>query len=116
MLAFMSKSKRAEAKAVKLRKPQKVNQALGRELILSHTLEPDLAWSLMQVARPDASGGNRYEVRVYSARRASAQGVPVRDYHSLDGHSGLILYHGWFDAKNHGAQLFPGPDNLCMAS
>ena len=110
MLAFLSKSKRDQAKVKRAARPQALAQALGRELIINHAVEPDLAWSLMQVASPSSMGENRFDIRIYSARRASGSGVAVDNYQSLDGHPQLVLYHGWLNIKNNDAKLYLGPE------
>ena len=112
MFEFLSKLKKNQSKTPKRIRPRQVVETIGRELIISHGVEPDLAWSLMQVAKVNPEGNNRYYVRVYSASRASKQGVVVHDYDSLDSHSDLVLYHGWYMDKNHSAKLTMGPDTV----
>ena len=116
MFGFLSKSKRAENRVRKISKPSLVNQAIGRELILTHSLEPDLAWSLMQVAKHSYQDSTRYEVRVFSAKRAADRGVAVTDFNSLDNHPDLVLYHGWYVDKNQNARLIMGPDVISIST
>ncbi len=110
MFEFLSKEKKVEAKIRKMSRPKTVIQVIGRELILAHGVDPDLAWNLMQVAKPAVQNGGRYNVRVYSAPQASKLGVVIHDYESLDNHLDLVLFHGWFTEKQNDSKLMAGAD------
>ncbi len=90
---------------VKLPKPKDILQPIGQSLVVDHHQDPDWVWHLKTVTRP-VPGGTREEFRVFSAGMAAEQGVSIRDYTSLDGHPGLILYHGWLDKKARELEMF----------
>ena len=95
----------AAGKTAKLGKPRDLPQEVGRYLVVDQGLEPDWAWSLRCVVKPRENARNTFDVRVFSAETASQRGVTVRDYASLDEHTDLILFAGWYSKESHQAHL-----------
>jgi hypothetical protein len=91
--------------AQRLRKPQVLPQAVGRELIVQLGKNPDWVWSLKSVVRKSQRGKHRYNVRVFDQAQAAAMGISVLNYSSLDDHPELILFEGWYDRKSWKADI-----------
>ena len=91
--------------AQRLRKPQVLPQAVGRELIVQLGKNPDWVWTLKSVVHKSPRGKRRYDVRVFDQAQAMAMGISVVDYTSLDDHPELILFEGWYDRKSWKARI-----------
>jgi hypothetical protein len=91
--------------AQRLRKPQVLPQAVGRELIVQLGKNPEWVWSLKSVVRKSQRGKHRYNVRVFDQAEAAAMGISVLNYSSLDDHPDLILFKGWYDRKSWKADI-----------
>ena len=91
--------------AQRLRKPQVLPQAVGRELIVQLGKNPDWVWSLKSVVHKSPRGKHRYNVRVFDQAQAAAIGISVVDYTSLDDHPELILFEGWYDRRSWKARI-----------
>jgi hypothetical protein len=91
--------------AQRLRKPQVLPQAVGRELIVQSGKDPEWVWSLKSVVRKGQRGKHRYNVRVFDQTQAAATGISVLNYSSLDEHLELILFEGWYDRKSWKADI-----------
>ena len=91
--------------AQRLRKPQVLPQAVGRELIVQLGKNPDWVWSLKSVMHKSPRGKHRHNVRVFDQAQATAMGISVVDYTSLDDHPELILFEGWYDRKSWKARI-----------
>jgi len=94
-----------EAKVEKLTRPQNLPQAVGRDIIVELGKDPDWVWHLKSVVRPTHEEINRYDVRVFDETQASARGVRVANYNSLNEHPELILFEGWYDRKSWRAHI-----------
>ncbi|MBU1276394.1 MAG: hypothetical protein KJ720_13545 [Proteobacteria bacterium] len=97
-------------------KPRDIHPAVGRELVVTFKEDPDWVWKLKQVQQTNAQGEHIRDYRVYDPTMAAGRGVVVRDYHSLDEHPALILYHGWVNKKNNDAQVLTGSGEQLRAS
>ena len=91
--------------AQRLRKPQVLPQAVGRELIVQLGKNPEWVWSLKSLVRKSPRGKHRYNVRVFNQAQAAAMGISVVNYSSLDDHPELILFEGWYDRKSWKANI-----------
>ena len=89
----------------RLRKPQNLPQAVGRDLIVHLAKDPSWVWTLKSVVHKSRKGKHRYDVRVFDQAQAAAKGVNVMDYTSLDDHPELILFRGWYDRKSWKAHI-----------
>jgi hypothetical protein len=89
----------------RLRKPQNLPQAVGRDLIVHLAKDPGWVWTLKSVVHKSRKGKHRYNVRVFDQAQAAAKGVNVMDYTSLDDHPELILFRGWYDRKSWKAHI-----------
>lgn len=94
-----------KAKVEKLTRPQNLPQAVGRDIIVELGKDPDWVWHLKSVVRPSHEEINRYDVRVFDETQASARGVRVENYNSLNEHPELILFEGWYDRKSWRAHI-----------
>jgi hypothetical protein len=74
-------------------------------LVVTHKEDPNWAWSLKSVMKPDGAGKDVFHIRVFAAAMADAAKVAVKDYTSLDANPELILYEGIFDKRNKKAKL-----------
>ena len=90
--------------AEKLTKPHNLPQAVGRE-ILHLGKDPVWVWHLKSVVCPNHKKKDRYNVRVFDETQASANGVSVENYNSLNRHPELILFEGWYDRRSWKAHI-----------
>jgi len=91
--------------AQRLRKPQVLPQAVGRELIVQLGKNPDWVWTLKSVVHKSPRGKHRYNVRVFDQAQAAGKGITVADYTTLEDHPELILFEGWYDRKSWKARI-----------
>lgn len=84
-------------KTQKLEKPRELPQEVGRHLVVEEGLDPDWAWSLKCVRKPRENSKSAFDIRIFSSDTAGQHGVKIRDYASLDSHTDLIIYAGWYD-------------------
>jgi hypothetical protein len=54
---------------------------------------------------PKEGEKDAFYVRVFSANDASMKKISVKNYHSLDEHPELILFHGWFNKKTQDVEI-----------
>jgi len=103
MFSLFSKKKAegqpVEAPKEKLSRPKDLHHAVGRYLVVSAGQNPDWVWNLKNVLRPSTAGPKKMDFRVFNPRDAAAKRVPIKNWHSLDDHPELILYHGWLDNR-----------------
>ena len=97
--------KRKETKEgeVKLPGPKDIPELAGRHMIVEEKKDPDWVWKLKGVVRP-AGKKKAFYCRVFDAAQAAQAGVKVRDWSSLDEHSDLILWEGYFDKETNMAR------------
>ncbi len=91
-------------KAEKLTKPHNLPQAVGRE-ILRLGKDPVWVWHLKSVVYPNNKKKDRYNVRVFDETQATAKGVNVENYSSLNLYPELILFEGWYDRRSWKAHI-----------
>ena len=94
-----------QVKPVVLRKPEDIPYPVGRDLVVVYKQNPDVVWEFKAVTRRKADNPNRYDFRVFSLDDASSAGVRVQNFDTLDEHSQLILYEGWYDKKTNEAHF-----------
>lgn len=92
-----------------LPKPKDINEFVGRHLVVRLGENPDWVWKLKGVNLPDPSRPKRFQYRVFDADAANARGVVVKNYHGLDQHPDLVLYHGYVDLETKDMEVNPGP-------
>jgi len=90
----------------RLQKPRELPELVGIYLVTRLKEDPDWAWSLRAVIRPQKNPSNHLrDIRIFSPGDAAAKAVAVRDYTSLDQHPDLILFQGWYDKANGTVQI-----------
>ena len=94
-------------KAGKLSKPKDPPQAVGRKLVVELKIDPDEAWELRYVKRPSEANPGILDFRLYDPAQASQAGLFVKDWHSLDDHTDLILYEGHHDRSCTDVSVWP---------
>jgi hypothetical protein len=72
-------------------------------MVVEEKQDPDVVWNLKGVLRPTEKKKAFY-CRVFSEAQAAQAGVKVKNWHSLDDHSALILWEGYFDAETNTAR------------
>jgi len=101
---FWGKKKSAKEEE-KLRKPQAVPGLVKEHLVVEWKLPLDLAPLLKAVVRKRATGETAFDIRVFDESEALARKVQVNDYTTLDEHTDLILYKGWFNETSKQVEL-----------
>ncbi len=77
-----------------LPKPKELTSDLGKYLVVNLQYDPDWIWQLKMVI--DLPKNGVADFRVYDPATVAMQGQVVKNYTSLDGQHGLILFDGWF--------------------
>jgi hypothetical protein len=94
--------KRAKTKEgeLQLPGPKGIPQVVGGHMVVEEKKDPDWVWNLKGVIRPTEKKKAFYS-RVFSETQAAQAGVKVKDWSSLDDHSALILWEGYFDTETN---------------
>jgi hypothetical protein len=92
--------KKTEEGGIQLPGPKDLPQLVGSHLGVQEKKEPDWVWKLKGVIRPTEKK-NAFYCRVFSEAEAAQAGVKVKDWSSLDDHSALILWEGYFDKETN---------------
>jgi hypothetical protein len=90
------------AKTPKSAKPKALPQAIGRIMVVSMQLDPDMVWGLKYLSQRMEGKKNAENFRIFNPGKAINAGVAVKDWSSLDNRPELILYSGSYD-KNSGS-------------
>jgi hypothetical protein len=80
--------------------PKGIPQFIGSHMVVEEKQDPDWVWKLKGVVRP-AGKKTAFYCRVFSEAQATQAGVKVKDWTSLDEHSDLILWEGYFDNETN---------------
>jgi hypothetical protein len=62
-------------------------------------------WSLKYVKRTQDNNKYIYDFRIFNEKNAAGKEIRVSDYHAMDDHPDLILYHGHSDRRGHNFQI-----------
>lgn len=92
--------KNGKNKDGKLPGPKGLPPMVGRHMVLEEKKDPNWVWDLKGVVRPTEKKKAFY-CRVFSEAQAAQAGVKVKDWGSLDAHSALILWEGYFDGETN---------------
>ncbi len=84
----------------KLSGPKDIPELVGRNLVVDEKQNPDWVWTMKGVVRP-TDNKHVFYCRVFDPTKASSAGVKVNDWNSLNGHSELILWEGYFDKEKN---------------
>lgn len=91
--------KRGETKEEeKLSRPKNISELVGRYMVVEMNQNPDWVWKLKCVVRP-AGKKKVFWCRVFDDAQTAKAGVQVKDWTSLDAHSELIVWEGYFDEE-----------------
>lgn len=90
---------------VKYPGPKRIDESIGRFLVVRLQADPDWVWSLKEVERQRPEAKTAFDVRVYDERQTVSKNVMIKNYSSLDAHPDLILYEGWYDKKTMKVQI-----------
>jgi hypothetical protein len=80
--------------------PKDLPQLVGGHMVVEEKKNPDWVWKLKGVVRP-AGKKTAFYCRVFDATQAAQAGVKVKDWSSLDEHSDLIIWEGYFDKETN---------------
>jgi hypothetical protein len=86
-----------------LPKPKELLSSLGKYLVVNLKYDPDWVWQLKMVMDLPQDGTANF--RVYDPATAAMQGLRVKDYTSLEGQQGLILFDGWYRKQTSEFQM-----------
>ena len=95
--------KKPEEGGIQLPGPKGLPQLVGAHMVVEEKQDPDVVWNLKGVLRPTEKKKAFY-CRVFSEAQAAQAGVKVKNWNSLDDHSALILWEGYFDTETNTAQ------------
>ena len=94
--------------SAKLRPPKELPQPIGLHLVTKEKIDPDVAWNYKCVLKPHIDNKHRFDFRVFNPRKCASLGIIVKNYDSLDAHSGEILYYGWYDKRSYAISISRG--------
>ena len=80
-------------------KPKDLPEVVGRKMVVSLKMDPDLVWALKCVSRPLEGHKKRFEFRIFSPNKAINAGVAVKDWSSLEDRPDLIMYSGQYNKE-----------------
>ena len=92
---------KSEGQTKRLPGPKEPPQQVVNYLVTNAKMSADLVWRLKAVSIPRSDEKNVFDVRVYDSNITERNGVKVINYHSLDGHSDLVIFDGWCDKETH---------------
>ena len=78
--------------------PKGMPPLVGRHMVLEDKKDPNWVWNLKGVVHPTKDKKVFY-CRVFSQAQAEQAGVKVNNWRSLDDHSVLILWEGYFNTE-----------------
>ena len=81
----------------KMPAPKQLPQQVGGYLVMKEKLDPDWVWSLRCVVRRYPELRSQFDFRVFDPEDAKQKGIHIADYNSLDAHSEMILYQGFYN-------------------
>jgi len=82
-------------------RPKDLPEVVGRYMVVDLKMDPDWVWTLKAASRRREENHNIKDIRIFSPTAANAEGMKIRNYHSLDAHPDLVLYEGWLNTKTH---------------
>ena len=74
-------------------------------MVVDLKMDPDWVWTLKAASRRREENHNIKDIRIFSPTAANAEGLKIRNFHSLDAHPDLVLYEGWLNTKTHQLEL-----------
>ena len=92
-----------------LPRPKDLSEVVGRHLVVDLEMDPDWVWTLKAALRRREENRDIKDIRIFIPEKANADGVQVRNYHSLDAHPDLVLYEGWVNTKTNQLELLLNP-------
>lgn len=93
------------AKTEKLPGPKEIPGPVQNHLTNERKIDPDLVRLFKAVVKKRQEGKKAFDIRIFDDADAAANKIQVKDYTSLDDHSHLILYDGWFDEASKQVEL-----------
>ena len=96
---FWKREKTKEGE-LQLPRPRAIPQLVGIHMVVEEKKDPHWVWDLKGVVHPTEKKKAFY-CRVFSEAEAAQAGVKVKDWSSLDDHSGLILWEGYVDSETN---------------
>jgi hypothetical protein len=92
--------KKTEEGGIKLPGPKELPQSVVTYLVHEEKKNADWVWTLKGVVRP-SKRKKAFYIRVFSEAQAAQAGVKIKDWASLDDHSDLILWEGYFEKETN---------------
>ena len=86
-------------------RPKDLPEVVGRYMVVDLKMDPDWVWTLKAASRRREENHDIKDIRIFSPTAANAEGMKIRNYHSLDAHPDLVLYEGWLNTKTHQLEL-----------
>ena len=86
-----------------LPKPKELISDLGKYLVVNLQYDPDWVWQLKMVTDLPKDGTTCF--RVFDPATAAIQGKSIKNYTSLDGQAGLILFDGRYRKQTRELQV-----------
>ena len=78
-------------------RPKELPEAVGRKMVVSLKMDPDVVWALKYLSRPAEGRKDVYEFRIFDPAAAVRAGIVVRDWGTFDERPELIMYTGFYD-------------------
>ena len=97
--------KNESARAVKLPGPRPLSGMLGEYITATYKVDADIVKLFKYAVRKRPNTSRAFDCRIYDPAEAEASEVQVKDYTSLDSHTDLIMYDGWFDEESKRVEL-----------
>ncbi|MDO9229730.1 MAG: hypothetical protein Q7U03_09200 [Syntrophales bacterium] len=92
---------KSEGQTKRLPGPKEPPQQVVSYLVTNAKMSPDLVWRLKAVTIPRSDEKDVIDIRVYDSNVTERNGVKVINYHSLNDHSALVIFDGWYNKVTH---------------
>jgi hypothetical protein len=93
------------ATTIKLDKPKELPDEVGRKMVVTMKLDPDLVWSLKYVSRPLEGRPKTREFRIFNPATVNRAGVVVKNWTSFDDRPELVMYSGYYDKSSSQVEI-----------
>ena len=87
------------AQTPKSARPKDLPEVVGRKMVVSLKMDPDLVWALKCVSRPLEGRKKEYEFMIFNPHKAVTAGIAVKDWSTLEARPDLILHSGHYNKE-----------------
>lgn len=103
---FGKKDDTGTTQSEKLAGPKEIPSVVQSYMQANKILDPDLVRLLKSVVKRKPENGQKaFYIRIFDEADALANKIQIKNYLTLDDHTKLIIYDGWFDEATRKVEL-----------